>query len=109
MNRVSPSEARRYRRQHALLAACVPLAFVGMALPSVLPSPPPDWLILVPPAWFFTFLIVGLLGTWFTQWRVLRLINPDPELRRRVVSLSWFRPFGSFWALDELLRAAVQK
>jgi hypothetical protein len=80
-----------------------------MALPSVLPSPPPDWLQFVPAAWFFAFLIVGLLGVWLTERRVLRVVDPDPELRRRVLSLTWFKPLGHFWALDELLREAVKE
>ena len=109
MNRISRAEARRYRRQHALSAACVPLAFLGIALPAVLPSPPSDWLQFISAAWFFTFLVVGLLGVWFTERRVLRMIDPDSELRRRVLSLTWFKPFGQFWALDELLREAVKK
>jgi hypothetical protein len=108
MNRISRSGARRFRRQHALLTACIPVAFLGMALPSVLPSPPTEWLQFIPAAWFFTFLVIGLFGVWLTERQVLRVIDPDPELRHRVLSQTWFKPFGRFWAVDELLRAAVK-
>jgi hypothetical protein len=76
---ISRSEARRFRRQHALRFACIPLAFLGLLLPTVLPPPPPDWLLFVPAAWFFGFLTFGLFGVWLTERRILRLVDPDPE------------------------------
>ncbi len=109
MNKISRSEARRYRTLHALLFSCVPVAFLGLALPLVAPRLPSDWLALAPAAWFFGFLILGLFGLWFIERRILRLVDPDSETRRRVVAVSWFRPFGTFLAVNELLRLAVEK
>jgi hypothetical protein len=109
MNKISRSDARRYRALHILLFSCIPLGFLGLALPSVLPSPDSTWVILAPAVWFFGFLTLGLLGLWFLERRILRVVAPDPETRRRVVALSWFRPFGTFIAVNELLRLAVEK
>jgi len=59
--------------------------------------------------WFFACLIVAMLGVWFTGWHIMRVIDPDPEIRKHVLSLYWFRPIGTFLALNELLRSAVEE
>ena len=109
MNDLSSASVRRYRMTFGLRLACVPVAFLGAALPALLPHPPPDWLVLIPAAWFFGFLTLGLLGTWSLERRLLEEVDPDAETRRRVISLSWFRPVGSFMAVNELLRLAEEK
>jgi len=109
MNRLTRSRARRYRLVHRFFFACVLLAFLGMVLPFVLPPPPPDWLLLVPAIWFFGLLTTGALGMCAVGRRLLRLIDPDPEARRRIVGLSWLRPVGTFLAVNELLRLAEEK
>jgi hypothetical protein len=109
VNKITRSQARRYRRQHAILFACIPLGLLGgLALSSLLPSAP-DWLLFIPAAWLFSFLIVGMLGVWFTERHIMRVIDPDPETRKRVLSLAWFRPIGSLMAVNELLRSAVEE
>ncbi len=109
MNRLPSSRVRRYRLVHGLFFACIPLAFLGMLLPFVLPPPPPDWLMFVPAVWFFGLLTTGALGMWAVGRRLLRLIDPDPETRQRIVGLSWLRPVGTFVAVNELLRLAEEK
>jgi len=109
MNRLSKSRARRFRVLHAALFGCVLLAFVGLLLPFVLPPPPPDWLLLVPALWFFSLLAVGAVGMWVLGHRLLRIIDPDPETRHKVVAASWLRPVGTFLAVDELLKSVEEK
>jgi hypothetical protein len=109
MNYISPSQAQRYRRLHTALSLCVPVAFLGLFLPSFAESPAPVWLLVISVIWLLGFLLVGLLGGWMVQRRMLRAIDPDPETWRRVRELMWFRPLGSFWAVNELLRSAVRK
>ncbi len=109
MNKISKADARRYRTLQFLLFSCIPLAFLGLALPRVLPSLPSLWIILTPAVWFFGFLTLGLLGLWFLERHILRVVAPDSETRHRVIGLSWLRPFGTFLAVNELLRLAVEK
>ncbi len=108
MNKISAAQARRYRRQHAALFACVPLALLGAIFPSLITTQEPGWLVFVQAAWFFGFLSLGLFGLWFSERRILRAVDPDPDTRRRALSVSWFRPFGTFMAINELLRSAVK-
>jgi hypothetical protein len=109
MNYTSASQARRYRTSHTAFSLCLPIAFLGMLFLALAKSPPPTWLLFASAAWFFGFLIAGLLGVWIVQRAMLRAIDPDSETWRRVRELTWFRPFGSFWAVNELLRSAAQK
>jgi hypothetical protein len=46
---------------------------------------------------------------WTLEKRVLKFIDPPPEICRRVVGLSFVRPLGNLMALDELLRAATDE
>src|SRR5512134_1244308 len=105
MNRLTPAAVRRYRTLHALWFACVPVAFLGAALPAVLP-PNSDWAVLAPGIWFFGFLIAGAVGTWSIKRRLVREVQPDPLTRQRIEGLSWVRPIGSFMAVNELLGLA---
>jgi hypothetical protein len=50
-----------------------------------------------------------MLSVWFTERHIMHVIDPDPEIRKRVLSLSWFRPIGTFLAVNELLRSAVEE
>ena len=109
MNYLSPSQARRFRMRHTLLSFLVPVAFLGLFFPSLAKSSAPTWLLIVSVVWLCGFLIVGGVGAWMTRRAMLRAIDPDPETERRVRELIWFSPFGSFWAVSELLRSAVKK
>ena len=109
MNHLSTNAARRYRRVYVMWLCCVPAAFLAAFLPSILPPPPPDWLVFVPAAWFFAFLVAGLVGMWSVWHHAVRQIEPDPQARERAAELRWFRPFGAVMAFNEIIRSAEQK
>ena len=49
----------------------------------------------------------GLLVAALYQSWLLRHIDPDRELKSKVLSLGWIRPFGALWAVRELLDESV--
>jgi len=52
-------------------------------------------------------LIGGLLGLVLLQRHLLTVVDPEPEVRRSVLSKSWFGVIGNVVAVEELLRAGL--
>jgi hypothetical protein len=103
---LSPVQARRYRRIHALLwVAPIVLFLACLFAGRYLDEGSSAHLVLALVAIFGAG--AGLLAVALYQRWLLRHIDPDPELRSKIVSLSWIRPFGSFWAVRELLDQSV--
>ena len=107
MNILTQETASRWRRHHRV-AFFTPLLILGLGF--VL-----HWAGVLEP--MQPFVGAALLGTFalsllwapLVQIALLRRVDPSDDVRREVLSLSSWSPFGSFWAVNELLRVASQE
>lgn len=106
MRTLSPEQARHYRRIHAVLWIA-PIAFSLLCLIAIRFTTEGSSAHVVLALAAIVTCGAGLLAVAFFQRWLLRHIEPDPEFRSKILSLSWFRPFGSFWAVRELLDQSV--
>ena len=106
MRTLSPVQARRYRRIHALLWVA-PIAFFLACLLAVRYVDEGSSAHLVLALLAILGGGAGLLAVALYQRWLLRHIEPDRELQSKILSLSRIRPFGSFWAVRELLDQSV--
>jgi hypothetical protein len=103
--------ASRYRKLHSVLWAGLFAWFLGLfLLNEYLPDPDTEVAIIATAAGFFVPIAVGLLGLVVIELKLMKVAAPDPELRRKIILASWFGgPFGTHWAVQRLLKEAIQK
>jgi hypothetical protein len=110
MRGLSEQEANRLRRLHLVAFLLPPIWLLLFLLAAAaLPEPQSEfWLI----AWAALFLVpiaAGLLGFVLIQRRVWKATASVGPKRWKIWGASWLLPFGSFIAVDRLLKEAVRK
>jgi hypothetical protein len=108
MNALPPERIRRYRRLHrAFWLVPICLAITAWAVNTLAPQLVERWPLEFGLAGLIV-LVFPIVAVTLLQMRVIRVVNPDPGLRKQTLRTAWLgpNPFGYIWAFHALLRAS---
>ena len=110
MNALCPTRIRRYRLLHrAFWLAPFILGVAIFAISKLAPAFAADYSAALGIAALLV-IVAPLAALNLLYFRVMRAVDPDPQLRRQVLKRAWLgpNPFGYIWAFHELLDEAAR-